>query len=61
MLFKTLFIFSSSQLRHSNQSEQRNEFAFQTKQKRKKKRHHIIKRATNELRHPPLRKMHVLT
>lgn len=60
MLFKTLFIFSSSQLRHTNQSEQRNEFAFQTKQKRKK-RHHIIKRATNELRHPSLRKMHVLT
>lgn len=29
--------FSSSQLRHTNQSEQkRNEFAFQTKQKRKK-------------------------
>lgn len=62
MLFKTLFIFSSSQLRHTNQSEQRNEFAFQTKQKtKKKKRHHIIKRSTNELRHPSLRKMHVLT
>lgn len=29
--------FSSSQLRHTNQSEQRNEFAFQKKKKNEKK------------------------
>lgn len=34
---------------------------FKQNKNEKKKRHHIIKRATNELRNPPLRKMHVLT
>lgn len=51
--------FSSSQLRHTNQSKQ--EMSSHLKKKRKKKEEddiRIIRRTTNELRHPPLRKIH---